>query len=98
MAITATIHYNCGGCDAKVDVEVDRLDSRFHGVTGHEYGFGHWDEPKIDVVEHCPEGWMAFDPYTRCCYCPGCVEEIWPDPEERGGMKLVIMPTVAEGD
>ena len=23
-----------------------------------------------------PKGWIAFDPYTGCCYCPKCVAQI----------------------
>jgi len=24
------------------------------------------------VEDVTPEGWVAFDPYTHCCYCPEC--------------------------
>ena len=23
-----------------------------------------------------PDGWVAFDPWTKCCYCPECWAEI----------------------
>lgn len=24
------------------------------------------------VEDVAPDGWIAFDPYTGCCYCPTC--------------------------
>lgn len=93
MSVTATVKYECNGCFAVEEIKVGPLRSRFHGVTGHEHGFGHWEDEVIDAEKHAPEGWMAFDPYTRMCYCPKCVEDIWPDPEERSGLRVVIMPS-----
>lgn len=89
MSVTAKLRYACGGCDAVEEVTVPHLSSRFHGFGGKEHGFGRWVNQTIDAEEFCPEGWMAFDPYTRCCYCPDCVASIWPDPEERHGIRLV---------
>lgn len=91
MSVKVTLTYACGGCDAVEVVEIDRLSSRFHGFNGQEHGFGHWQNETVDAEAHCPEGWMAFDPYTRCTYCPECIEKIWPDPEERHGIKLVVV-------
>lgn len=98
MPVTATLRYSCGGCDKVEEVQVPRLGSRFHGISGGESGFGRWVNEVIDAEKHCPEGWMAFDPYTRCCYCPDCVESIWPDPEERHGIRVVIGPPEGGGD
>lgn len=96
MPVTAILKYSCGGCDKTEEVQVPRLGSRFHGISGGESGVGRWVNERADAEAHCPEGWMAFDPYTRCTYCPDCVEAIWPDPEERHGIKVVIAPADPE--
>ena len=31
-----------------------------------------------------PEGWVAFDPYTHCTYCPKCWAEIELAPQAQG--------------
>lgn len=90
MSITATLRYGCGGCFRVEEIEIPHLKSRFHGFYGQEHGFGYWVNEHIDAEKHCPEGWMAFDPYTRCTYCPECVESIWPDPEERHGIRVTV--------
>jgi len=68
-----TINFSCGGCfkEAKGTTFLRR---RFHGVNGQSYGFGSWKTDPIESV--APEGWVAFDPYTACCYCPDCWAEI----------------------
>jgi len=71
-----TVKFNCGGCDKTVD-GTTFLSSHFHGITGDSYGFGHWKNDKAEDV--CPEGWIAFDPYTRGTYCPECWAEIISD-------------------
>lgn len=91
MSVTATLHYRCGGCDASEDVEVKHLRSRFRGFNGKDHGLGVWENDVVDAVTHCPEGWMAYDPYTRCCYCPKCIADIWPDPEERRGLGVTLL-------
>lgn len=65
MSVTAL--YECGGCDATARA---RLTSQFVSVSGRPYGFGSRVEQKAS--EAAPEGWIAFDPYTGCCYCPAC--------------------------
>lgn len=32
--------------------------------------------------EVAPEGWIAFDPYTGCCYCQDCWAAIEATPKE----------------
>lgn len=68
-----TVQFECGECFAKVQ-GITWLSRRFVSITGKSWGFGHYeyDTPQ-DVV---PEGWIAFDPYTGCCYCPACWGEI----------------------
>lgn len=96
MGIKVVLTYECSGCFETTEVTIPRLGSRFHGINGREHGFGQWVNETVDAEAHVPEGWMAFDPYTRCCYCPKCVESIWPDPEERHGIRVVISPRSAE--
>ena len=71
--MSVTVNFSCGGCDAKAK-GTTFLKRTFHGLNGKSYGFGHWhfDQPQ-DVA---PDGWIAFDPYTGCCYCPKCWAEI----------------------
>jgi hypothetical protein len=40
-------------------------------VSGRDHGIGGavWDVAVEDVI---PDGWIAFDPFTYCCYCPTC--------------------------
>lgn len=90
MSVKAQLTYACGGCGAVEIVEIPRLTSRFHGFNGKDHGFGVWKNQTVDAVEHRPEGWMAFDPYTRCTYCPECIARIWPDHEERFGFRVEI--------
>lgn len=65
------IQFECGGCDA---TETAHLQRHFHSVTGRSWGIGHYtyDTPQ-DVA---PDGWIAFDPYTGCTYCPACWKSI----------------------
>ena len=68
-----TINFSCGGCDKEIN-GTTFLRRRFHSMNGKGYGFGHWT---IDTAEDVIlEGWVAFDPYTGCCYCPDCWEAI----------------------
>ena len=61
------VHYSCDGCDAK---ETGQLKSTFVGINGMSYGWGVRHE--TTAQEAAPEGWIAFDPYTLCTYCPEC--------------------------
>lgn len=67
--MTVTVEFECGGCDEKAK-GAKPLRRHFHSINGSGHGFGHWsfDGPQ-DVA---PEGWVSFDPYTGCCYCPEC--------------------------
>ncbi len=47
----------------------------FRSITGRSYGIGN-HVALNDPQDLCPEGWIAFDPYTYCCYCPACWEKI----------------------
>lgn len=73
-----TVSFACGGCDAKAE-GTTFLRKRFMSLSGRDHGIGGpvWDVGVDDVV---PEGWVAFDPYTYCTYCPKCWEEIMSKP------------------
>ena len=68
--MSVTVHFSCGSCDAEAD-GTKWLESKWTSVTG-SWGY-YVDTTPQDVA---PEGWVAFDPYTKCCYCPKCWEEI----------------------
>lgn len=67
--MTVTVQFECGGCFAKAS-GTKWLEREFHSFSGKGRGFGvHRYTTPQDVA---PEGWVAFDPYTGCCYCPEC--------------------------
>lgn len=68
------VSFSCDGCHVET-MGTDFLHSRFNGVTGKNYGFGSWEQDGAKDV--CPDGWIAFDPYTQCTYCPDCWAEIF---------------------
>jgi hypothetical protein len=74
MSVDVVYRFTCGGCDAKYVSKSEIVNRRFESVSGRTYGFGRYvteiPEPKP------PAGWVAFDPYTGCCYCPECWAEI----------------------
>lgn len=76
ITVTVTIVWVCSGCGAAADYTYDtpRPERRFRSFSGSDHGVGTWitDKLEIDVVGPAPEGWMPFDPYTSCTYCPAC--------------------------
>lgn len=62
------LELSCGGCDATETV--GPLRRRFISLSGQDHGVGQFrtDRPQ----EHTPEGWVMFDLYTQCTYCPEC--------------------------
>ena len=68
-----TVNFECGGCFAKTS-GTTWLKRRFVSASGLTWGIGHYeyDTPQ-DVA---PDGWVAFDSYTGCCYCPECWQGI----------------------
>ena len=59
--------FKCGGCDAKARGHLRR---EFRSFNGKGWGWGRYHETTAQEV--APEGWVAFDPYTLCTYCPEC--------------------------
>lgn len=71
--MSVTVKFSCGGCSKEVD-GTTFMRRHFDSVNGKGYGFGMWHEDTPQDV--APAGWIAFDPYTGCCYCPECWAEI----------------------
>ena len=77
--MSVTVHYSCGGCDATTE-GTEPLNAEFRSLSGRTYGIGGTVFTN-SAKTVAPEGWVAFDPYTYCCYCPKCWAEIM-DAEE----------------
>ena len=67
--MSVTLVLSCGGCDAKTE-GTGPLVQKFTSFSGRDHGFG--TTRITSVLDLIPEGWVAFDPYTYCCYCPAC--------------------------
>lgn len=68
MPITLT--FSCGGCEATAAGTAPLYCAA--NVVGRSHGM---DRVRftVDHPQKCaPEGWVAYDPYTSCTYCPGC--------------------------
>lgn len=63
MTVYIDVTFSCGGCFLESKA-TSRLTGRKCPISSREI----WDV--------CPEGWVAFDPYTGCCYCQKCWEDI----------------------
>jgi hypothetical protein len=75
--VSVRVVFECGGCDAKAD-GTDRLRREFRSFSGRSHGVG-TAGPANSVEDVTPAGWIAYDPYTYCTYCPKCWAEIDPD-------------------
>ena len=71
--MSITVNFRCDGCFATTE-GTRCLKRKFVSVLGKSHGFGsyEYDTPQ-DVA---PKGWIAFDSFTGCCYCPECWNEI----------------------
>ena len=66
------VEFHCGGCFkvAKGTHFIRReLVPLFHGDPMRG---GFMRKLPWNVDDVVPEGWVADDPYTGCCYCPAC--------------------------
>jgi len=72
MSVTA--RFECNGCGAVAE-GTERLRKEFVSLSGRDHGFGsaRWANTPDDIA---PEGWVAADPHTYCCYCPACWAQI----------------------
>jgi hypothetical protein len=65
--VSVHLSLRCGGCPATI--EVGPLRRRYVSIyPGSNISRVETDEPE-DLI---PEGWIMFDPYTLCTYCPEC--------------------------
>lgn len=69
--------FECSGCWKTAD-GTDGLRKEFRSVSGRSYGFGS-AVPANTVEDITPDGWVAYDPWTYCTYCPTCYAEVCGD-------------------
>lgn len=72
--------FECGGCGAKAE-GTDRLRREFRSISGRSWGFGRV-VPANTVDDVVPDGWVAYDPWTYCTYCPACYAEVVGDTDQ----------------
>lgn len=86
--MSVNIQFSCGGCQATAE-GTSPIRRRFESFSGRPWGLGGY---KVDTIESVtPDGWIAFDPYTQCCYCPTCWAEI------DGGGETMTDPITTQG-
>ncbi len=71
--MSVKIKFECDGCQATADGKRSAR-RHFESFDGKGWGFGVWKHDQI--FDLTPDDWIAFDPYTGCCYCPKCWAEI----------------------
>lgn len=72
------LSFECDGCEATVE-RLGPIRKEFTSVSGRSWGFGSWRYEQTPD-DFAPEGWVASDPYTACCYCPKCWDGIMSSP------------------
>lgn len=70
MPVTLTAVLSCGGCPASVTLEPWLWRSEFVSLSGRDHGLGRQVPHEVEIP--LPDGWVPFDPYTGCTYCPAC--------------------------
>lgn len=68
--MSVTVKFSCNGCNAVAE-GTKPLRREFVSFSGRSYGWG-THRMTVGVEDVLPEGWVAFDPCTQCCYCPTC--------------------------
>lgn len=71
--MTVKVVFECDGCETTVK-GTEPIKRFFESFNVKGYGFGTYHTLTIEDV--LPKGWIDFDPYTSCTYCPNCWEEI----------------------
>lgn len=71
--MTTRLILECGGCFAKAE-GTGPLRREFRSFSGRSHGFGTYCIRPVE--ELTPPGWIMFDPWTGCTYCPTCWAEI----------------------
>lgn len=68
--MSVMLDLQCGGCAATA--RVGPLRRRAESVFGGDLCRMVTDDPE----RFTPAGWVLWDPYTYCTYCPACWAEI----------------------
>lgn len=98
------LEFGCDGCDATAKATGLLTNDRNWTPAGYMGGVEMakvTDEGLRSAVERItPEGWVAFDPYTCCTYCPECWAGIEGDIATRDPRPkdTQATPTTAEGE
>lgn len=66
--MTVEVTFRCGGCDASTEA-TGPLRRRYEPIRPGSNLCRTVTDAVEDIV---PEGWVAYDPYTHCTYCPSC--------------------------
>ena len=72
MPVHVTVTYQCSGCDADAVAPEQRIRREFVSLSGQDHGIGSYVIPPVKIESVAPEGWVAYDPFTMCTYCPKC--------------------------
>ena len=70
-----TLTFECGGCFKK-EPGMLRSGIRVHGFA-EDVKFPYMvAKSSLHMQDYAPEGWIAFDPYTKATYCTECWAQI----------------------
>ncbi len=69
MSVKITL--DCSGCGESAPG--GRIKAEFRSFSGRSHGFG---GAHVEIKWDVPVGWVKFDPYTYCTYCPDCWRSI----------------------
>lgn len=74
--MSISVMFECNGC-FKREAGTDRIRKTFRSFSGRSWGFGPAGGVYLKTIEDvAPEGWVAYDPYTYCTYCPECWDKV----------------------
>lgn len=76
MPVHVTVTYQCSGCGAMAVAPEQQILREFRSLSGQGHGIGGYVIEPVKIESVAPEGWVAYDPYTMCTYCPACWESI----------------------
>lgn len=72
MPVVVTVTYRCGGCPAITTAPDQVIRREFVSLSGRDHGLGSYVLEPVKIESVVPEGWVVYDPYTMCTYCPPC--------------------------
>ena len=70
--MSVSIVLNCDGCEASTQ------GGSMYRHLGPRVGHSLYLRPTLEAAFEAavPDGWVAYDPWTYCTYCPDCWESI----------------------